>query len=80
MFQRLKSICFRKKIYAYENYEGDKGIIIAYTESEARKIYQKVYPKRRLVDNDDDYSSKCGHLYELDTLSDKSKLYSAFEY
>lgn len=33
----------RKKLYAYENYEGDKGIIIATSYKKAEQIYQKVY-------------------------------------
>ena len=39
MFKGMKSILFKKKIYAYENSDGDKGIIIAYTESEARRLF-----------------------------------------
>ena len=41
MFKGMKSILFKKKIYAYENSDGDKGIIIAYTESEARRLFQE---------------------------------------
>ena len=48
MFKGMKSILFKKKIYAYENSEGDKGIIIAYTEIEARRLFQEIYPKRKI--------------------------------
>ena len=78
MFKGMKSILFKKKIYVYENSEGDKGIIIAYTEIEARRLFQEIYPKRKIVDNDDNYYDNGAYLYELGTLSDESKLYCAF--
>lgn len=69
------------KIFVYENSCGDKGIIIAETEVEARKLYKEKYPKRNIVDNqDDDYWENGAYLYEFCDLEDKSKLYSLFEY
>lgn len=78
MFKRMKGVFLRKKIYAYENSEGDKGIIIAYTESEARKLFQETYPKRKIVDTDGDYYNEGAYLYELSELDHESKLYCAF--
>ena len=78
MFKGMKSILFKKKIYAYENSEGDKGIIIAYTEIEARRLFKEQYPERKIVDNDGNYYDNGAYLYELETLNDESKLYCAF--
>ena len=78
MFKGIKSILFTKKIYAYENSDGDKGIIIAYTEIEARRLFQEQYPERKIVDNDGDYYDNGAYLYELEILNDESKLYCAF--
>ena len=78
MFKGMKSILFKKKIYAYENSDGDKGIIIAYTEIEARRLFQEQYPERKIVDNDGDYYDNGAYLYELEILNDESKLYCAF--
>lgn len=78
MFKGMKNILFKKKIYAYENSDGDKGIIIAYTEIEARRLFQEQYPERKIVDNDGDYYDNGAYLYELEILNDESKLYCAF--
>lgn len=83
MFNKFRKV-FRKnnrerKIFAYENSEGDKGIIIAYTESEARALYKEKHPKRKIVD-DDDYWNNGAYLYEFCELSDKSELYCVFEW
>ena len=34
----------KKKVFAYENSEGDKGIIIARSYNEAKAIFHKEYP------------------------------------
>lgn len=36
----------RKRVFAYENSQGDKGIIIATSYKKAEQIYRKEYPKR----------------------------------
>lgn len=46
---------FRKKIYAYENSEGDKGVIIARSMKAAVRLFHIKYPDRQIADNDDDY-------------------------
>ena len=78
MPKSLKKYFFKKKIYAYENSYGDKGIIIAYTSIEARRLFQEKYPQRKIADNDEDYYDNGAYLYELEILNDESKLYCAF--
>ena len=78
MFKGMKSILFKKKIYAYENSEGDKGIIIAYTESEARRLFQEIYPKRKIAKNDEEYYDNGAYVFEVDVLENESKLYCPF--
>lgn len=69
---------FKKKIYVYENSEGDKGIIIAYTESEAKRLFQEKYPQRKIISTDEDYFDGGAYLYEFSKLDKESKLYCAF--
>lgn len=45
----------KNKVFAYENSDGDKGIIIARSIDEAEKIFHKKYPERKIVDNYYDY-------------------------
>ena len=40
----------KKKIYAYENSDGDKGIIIAKSYNDAKRIFHEKYPKRKIVE------------------------------
>lgn len=42
----------KKKIYAYENSDGDKGIIIAKSYNDAKRIFHEKYPKRKIVEDD----------------------------
>lgn len=46
----------KNKVFAYENSDGDKGIIIARSINEAEKIFHEKYPERKIVDNYYDYS------------------------
>ena len=41
---------FKSYLYVYQNYDGDSGIIIANSRKQAEKVYNKVYPKRKIVD------------------------------
>ena len=41
----------KNKVFAYENSDGDKGIIIAKSIEEAKKIFHEKYPERKIVDN-----------------------------
>lgn len=45
----------KNKVFAYENSDGDKGIIIAKSIEEAKKIFHEKYPERKIVDNYYDY-------------------------
>lgn len=78
MFKGMKNILFKKKIFAYENSEGDRGIIIAYTEIEAKRLFQEKYPQIKIVDNDKDYYKSGAYMYELSELDNGNKLYCAF--
>lgn len=68
---------FAKKIFAYENSEGDKGIIVAKSYKEAKKIFYKEYPKRKIVKNDDEYWNNGACLYEMGNVNN-NKLYCCF--
>lgn len=67
----------KKKVYAYENSDGDKGIIIAKSYKEAEKIFYKEYPKRKIVDNDNGYWEDGAYLFEMDKI-ENNKLYCCF--
>lgn len=67
----------KKKVYAYEMCEGDKAIIIAKTIDEAKMIFCKEYPERKIVDNDDDYYEDGAYLFEMDKVKN-NKLYCCF--
>ena len=69
------------KVYAYENYEGDKGIIIAESKDIAESIFYKKYPNREIVTVESgDYDSReinGAYLFEVGDL-EEDKLYDAF--
>ena len=67
----------KKKMFAYECSEGDKGVIVARSYEEAKQIFYKKYPNREIVDNDDDYWENGAYLFEVDTLKN-GKLYCCF--
>lgn len=69
----------RKKLFGYENTEGDKGIIIATSMKEAIKLFHEIYPEREIKDLDDGlYCQNDSYLFEVDALGRRSKLYCAF--
>ena len=82
MFNKIRKAFHKnnkeRKIYAYENSYGDKGIIIARSKEEAKRLFHEEYPKRKIVDIDGDYYNDGAYLFELDTLSNESKLYCPF--
>ena len=81
MLHIITKLLRRKRLYAYENSEGDKGIIIAYTENEARMLFKGKYPKRKIVGEEtDDYWDDGAYLYEVSQISHKGKLYCTFEW
>ena len=55
----------KNKIFAYENFDGDKGIIIAETYEEAEKLYKEDYPDCTIIDGNEDYRSGTGLLFEV---------------
>lgn len=67
----------KKKVFAYENSEGDKGIIIARSYNEAKTIFQKEYPKRKIVDDDEGYWDSGAYLFEMDEVKN-NELYNCF--
>ena len=64
-----------KKIYTYDNYEGDKGIIFANSFDEAMKIFKDYYPDRKIADNIEQYWNNGCYLEEMDFIPSESKLY-----
>lgn len=46
-----------KKVFSYDNYEGDKGIIIAESKEEAIEIYKKEYPNRKIATESGDFNT-----------------------
>ena len=67
----------KKKVFAYENSDGDKGIIIAVSIDEAKRIFHEQYPERTIVDNYCDYCQNGAYLFEMDK-GDNNKLYCCF--
>lgn len=67
----------KNKVFAYENSDGDKGIIIARSIDEAEKIFHKKYPERKIVDNYYDYCKNGAYLFEMSKV-DNNKLYCCF--
>lgn len=65
------------KMYAYEIWEGDKGIIIAKSFDEAEKIFHEEYPERKIVDNESDWWNGGAYLEEMDYV-ENNKLYCCF--
>ena len=68
-----------KKIYAYEIFEGDKGIIIASSYKKAKKILKKEYSIKVADDDAAYYNGNRAYLYEVGKVKN-NKLYAAFEY
>ena len=69
-----------KKIYTYDNYEGDKGIILADSFDEAIKIFKNQYPYRGIAENMEQYWNYGCFIEELDFVSSESKLYAIIEW
>ena len=65
------------RIYAYENHEGDKGIIIAKSFDEATEIFHEEYPEQKIVDNEFDWWDGGTYLEEMDYV-ENNKLYCCF--
>lgn len=76
---------FKKKVFAYENSYGDKGIIIARSYRKAKKIYCEEYLCRKIVDDDneddidDAYFNDGVYLFKVAKVRN-NKLYNTFPY
>jgi len=66
---------YKMNIYSYDNYEGDKGVIIADSYDEAIRLYKEEYPKRKIANNDEEYWD-CGCYIEEIGMVEKGKLYN----
>lgn len=65
------------KVYGYDNFEGDKGIIIANNYEEAVKIYRENY-EREITDDPDKYVNGGCYLFDLGKV-EKEKMYVTTE-
>ena len=63
MAQKRKKF-HKGKIFAYENSEGDKGIICAMSYEEAVKLFYQKYPNRKIMDPLDRDKSVPVHGYD----------------
>lgn len=70
---------FRKRLFAYENSEGDKGVIVARSYKSALIIFQKKYPGRKVIRDDasEDYWNNGAYLFEIGEVKE-NELYNAF--
>lgn len=79
MAQKRKKF-HKGKIFAYENSEGDKGIICAMSYEEAVKLFYQKYPKRKIMDpldRDSDYWENRSYLFAVGTMK-SNELYCCF--
>ena len=65
----------KKKLFSYDNSEGDKGVIIADSYEEAVELYKKEYPERQIAEDFDQYWSNGCYLLEVGEI-DGSELYN----
>ena len=68
-----------KEIYAYDNFEGDKGIIVANSYEEAIELYKKDYPDREIAETQGEYWSHGCFIEKLGT-TETSEVYSIIDY
>lgn len=69
-----------KRVYTYDNFEGDKGIIVADSYEEAVKIFQEQYPDRKIAKAIDEYWNHGCYIEEIDFMYDESRLYVTCEW
>ena len=69
-----------RKLYTYDNYEGDKGIIVADSWDEAVAIYKEQYPDREIAETDEQYWDYGCYIEEIDFWSNEKKLYVCCEW
>ena len=59
-----------KRLYSFDNYEGDKGIIIADSWDEAVMMFKENYPDREIAERHDEYLNHGCYLEEIDFVDD----------
>lgn len=72
---RLRKL-FKKtelRVYGYDNFHGDKGVIIANNYEEAVKVYRQKYD-RKIIDDHDEYMEDGCYLFDMG-LVEKNKMY-----
>ena len=69
-----------KRLYSYDNYEGDKGIIIADSWEEAVALYKKSYPNREIAETNEQYWDYGCYIEEIDFALEESRLYVTCEW
>lgn len=63
------------KLFVYENYEGDRGVIIADTAEKAATIFHDEYPDRKIVDTDEEWRKGNSFLREFGAV-ENNKLFN----
>lgn len=66
-----------KKLFSFDNFAGDKGVIIADSLEEAKELYKAKYPKRKIAkdgNDDETYFDNGCYILEEDVMDDTSKL------
>ena len=69
-----------KRLYSYDNYEGDKGVIIADSFEEAVALYKEQYPDREVADTMKQYWDYGCYIEEIDFMPEESRLYVTCEW
>ena len=67
-----------KKLYSFDNFQGDKGIIIADSLAEAHSLYRKEYPKHKIANNQDEYFDNGCYINEELDIDGKRGLFNIF--
>lgn len=69
-----------KKLYSFDNHEGDKGIIVANSWDEAVEILKEEYPDREIAETQDQYCDGGCFMEEIDFWSEENRLYVVCEW
>ena len=69
-----------RKLYTYDNYEGDKGIIVADSWDEAVALYKEQYPDREVSETIEQYWDYGCYIEEIDFWTDEKKLHIVCEW
>lgn len=61
------------RVYGYDNFQGDKGIIIANSYDEAVKVYREKYD-RKITDDHNEYMNDGCYLFDMGVV-EENKMY-----